>query len=653
MNSRLKNKYNRLSVIWIIVIYLFAAEYAFCQKNDVFKSKVDSEAKPWTDLKFYNDPQNFQFVIVSDRTGGLRKGIFPKAVDKINMLMPEFVMSVGDLIPGYTQDSLLIDKEWKEFNSIVDNLKVPFFYLPGNHDITNKVMQKEWEKRYGKRYYSFVYKDVLFITLDSNDDKDHSITDKQKEFVIETLKENQNVRWTFLFMHHPVWKYDTQNRFQDIEDVLHDRQYTVFAGHEHRYLYNERNKNNYYILATTGGSSRLRGPQFGEFDHIAWVTVTDDGPVLANLELDGIHPHDVSKEQTRKLAASLLENTTFVNLVLCNKGDKFSDGSLYLYLKNEGNENLKIDIKFYHHHQVDITNSQINLILPAQEDTIIQSKIHAHQMTAYKDLDLLQFDWELSYSNNQDFGLDGQFDIPISPTIKPDYLKPELYAFVDSCTIHLDIPFNNLKSRFSMDGSIPDINSKHKDSLVVKKSLTVNARVYNNNDQFATLIPVDFIKVDIKNSLENKNLKQGLRYKYYEGEWKKLPNFNKLAPKSSGIVKDFWKTDLFWTDGPQWREENFGIVYDGFFEIPQDGLYQFRSRGDDAVKVYIDDELVIDDDLPKNSDSNLSFMGLQKGVHKIKFEYMNAIGNERLRLWYKFKNGNWTMIPFNSYQFED
>ena len=48
-------------------------------------------------------------------------------------------------------------------NQIIDELKMPFFYLPGNHDITNQVMAKEWEKRYGRRYYDFIYKNTLFI----------------------------------------------------------------------------------------------------------------------------------------------------------------------------------------------------------------------------------------------------------------------------------------------------------------------------------------------------------------------------------------------------------------------------------------------------------------------------------------------------------
>ncbi len=49
-----------------------------------------------------------------------------------------------------------------------------------------------------------------------------------------------------------------------------------------------RNGKSYIRLATTGGVSTLDGPIVGTFDHIVWVTMTDDGPVMANLLLEGI-----------------------------------------------------------------------------------------------------------------------------------------------------------------------------------------------------------------------------------------------------------------------------------------------------------------------------------------------------------------------------
>src|SRR6185369_15236740 len=129
--------------------------------------QVDSAAKPWNRLDFNNDPNHFQFVVVSDRTGSARPGVFEDGVRKINLLQPEFVMSVGDLIQGGTMDRQKIDAQWREFRTFVDRLEMPFFFVPGNHDITNDVMAEEWVKRFGKSFYHFVYRDVLFMCLNT------------------------------------------------------------------------------------------------------------------------------------------------------------------------------------------------------------------------------------------------------------------------------------------------------------------------------------------------------------------------------------------------------------------------------------------------------------------------------------------------------
>ena len=39
----------------------------------------------------------------------------------------------------------------------------PHVCLAGNHDLANAYLQKTWEEKFGKRYYHFVYKDVLFL----------------------------------------------------------------------------------------------------------------------------------------------------------------------------------------------------------------------------------------------------------------------------------------------------------------------------------------------------------------------------------------------------------------------------------------------------------------------------------------------------------
>jgi len=262
-----------------------------------------AERNPWTHLKLNNNPNDFQFVIVSDRTGGHREKVFSRAVEQINLMQPEFVLSVGDLIEGYTTSPDQAAKEWREFQSFTSKLKMPFFYVPGNHDVSNPFMEKLWAEKFGRRYYHFVYRDVLFLVLNSDDPPaSGSISAEQLDYVKSALEKNAGVRWTIVALHKPIWAEGSvaKNGWLEVEKLLAGRKYTVFAGHVHRYKKFVRNGMNYYQLATTGGGSRLRGVRYGEFDHIVWVTMKDEGPVLANVMLDGIYPEDLVPPETHE-----------------------------------------------------------------------------------------------------------------------------------------------------------------------------------------------------------------------------------------------------------------------------------------------------------------------------------------------------------------
>lgn len=301
-------------------IFTFCLLFSFCgaqaQEKNLHPELIIEQPtgpKPWTSLNINDKPGQFQFVVVTDRTGGPRPGIFENGVEKINLLQPEFVMSVGDLIQGYTTDTIEINRQWDEFTGFVDKLEMPFFYVPGNHDVTNPVMERIWKKRIGPTHYSFVYKDVLFMALNSEDQTRGggrgSISPPQLEWIRKTLESNRDVKWTFLFMHQPLWVQETDPvNWLDVEKMLEKRKHTVFVGHRHHYERFERNNTQYYMLATMGGGSPLRGPQFGEFDHFVWVTMTDRGPILANLQLEGVFDHDVFNEElaafTKKLWTS-------------------------------------------------------------------------------------------------------------------------------------------------------------------------------------------------------------------------------------------------------------------------------------------------------------------------------------------------------------
>lgn len=597
-----------------------------CKTPKEFVTDVKTDKKPWTHLNFNNDPSNFQFAIVSDRNGGNRPGIFEDAIDKFNLMQPEFVLSVGDLISGYTTDTMLIRKQWDEVNATISKLEMPYFYLPGNHDITNKVMEKEWENRYGRRYYYFIYKNVLFIILDSNDDDDYNLTEKQRDFVLNTLKENQKVRWTFVLMHHPIWTYDTGGRFEAIQAALKYRKHTVIAGHTHQYFHEEKNGANYYILGTTGAGSSLRGTHFGEFDHITWMTMGKDGPIMANLKLDGILPHDISNEITESMAQPLTQNARFENLILCNDGDEFRHGTLYVPLSNPTGSKLKVIIHFYHHHQLQIKNASINEILEPGENRIIEIPFSSLKPIDYEHIDLLIYDWQLFYNDPRykGFGLSGTYQCDVKPTATSFITKPT-NIFTNPFSLVYKNPFPVLDVKYTPDNEQERIYTS---PVEIAKSTKVSFKLTNKSDESTQPEVRFFEKTVLLPAATVKTALPGLKFAYYEGKWGELPDLSVQNPVYEGIATDFDVASIAKRANP------WAIKYTGYIMAEDDAIYQFRFRVDHSCRMKIDDLLVVDDKKIVKGDV-YSSCALAKGFHKVSIEYFRNTGEPRLRFYWK------------------
>lgn len=316
----------KTSFIFLSTLFLI---FSSCKENKVhveipaFEHNVTEGPTPWTDDSFEPTEDDFTFAIISDLNGGEREGVYSAAVEQINSLDPTFVLSVGDLIDGGTEDSLQLVKEWNSFEHRTEKLHMPFFHLGGNHDLTNPTMRKFWKQRFGPRYYHFLYKNVLFLMMDSEDYQEKrmleiyearaealKIINGEIEGVYEeteyygmqerkvggmstdqfnyfktVLDENPNVKWTFVFMHKPLWQREDEKGLSKLEALLMNRPFTVINGHIHSLSHRIRNNRDYIILGTTGGSQQARDSM--AFDHISLVRMAKE-PVITHLKMDGI-----------------------------------------------------------------------------------------------------------------------------------------------------------------------------------------------------------------------------------------------------------------------------------------------------------------------------------------------------------------------------
>ncbi|MCF3650118.1 sugar-binding protein [Synoicihabitans lomoniglobus] len=358
---------------------------------------------PWTSLALNNDPANFQFAIITDNTTGGRPGVLEDAFKKLNWLQPEFVMSVGDLIQGYSEDRAQLKFEWDEFEGFVSKLEMPFFYVAGNHDYTNPVMAEVWKERFGASYYTFVYHDVLFVMLNSNDAKrPHAMTQPQVDWLAAELAKHPNPRWTLVFTHTPLWNFaeDRQSLWPQVDKLLEGRKHTVFAGHHHRYVKDVRNgRANYYTLATTGGSSQLRGPRFGEFDHVMWATMTDDGPILTNLVLEGILPEDIRTEKSEAMQQALINDDSLVVQPIIFDEDQFPGGRTELRFTNDTDLPVTLELEVVQTANVRFEGERHQtLLVPPNEVAISSYRFDAADLS-FDSGQIAELRWKLSFDH--------------------------------------------------------------------------------------------------------------------------------------------------------------------------------------------------------------------------------------------------------------
>lgn len=282
---------------------------------------------------------SLRFVVIGDRTGQHRPGVFEKALAQVDQLQPDFVINIGDLIEGNTEDRAQLDTEWKEVDGAINQLRMPFFYVPGNHDLTNQVQREIWRQRLGADYYHFTYKNVLFLVLNTEDppqpkiarrklmdsygaeamgkvmramqgdpaeaealfasdtrlaelaaklraSENVAISAAQVAMVSDALARNPRPRWTFVLMHRPAWKV-TSPAFRQIETMLKGRNATILAGHFHKYAYERRNGQDYVQLGVTGGMPGAQADDPAVADHLMWISLTDGAPQISNIRLDG------------------------------------------------------------------------------------------------------------------------------------------------------------------------------------------------------------------------------------------------------------------------------------------------------------------------------------------------------------------------------
>lgn len=125
---------------------------------------------------------------------------------------------------------------------------------------------------------------------------------------------------------------------------------------------------------------------------------------------------------------------------------------------------------------------------------------------------------------------------------------------------------------------------------------------------------------------------QGLQYRYYEGSWTTVPDFNTLAFVKTGISSN---TDISVRN----RNDQFGFLWQGFIKVPVTGTYKFETFSDDGSKLWLSTYNPSSTPLVNNDGLHgLQYASgtvtLQAGVYPISVVFFDQTGGQGMSLYW-------------------
>ncbi len=215
----------------------------------------------------------------------------------------------------------------------------------------------------------------------------------------------------------------------------------------------------------------------------------------------------------------------------------------------------------------------------------------------------------------------------------PPIIIAESRIFLEEMDIGIKNTLQEGEIRYTLDGSDPGKESLlYSGPVKLNESATIKARTFWIDGSFSGITELEVAKVMLRKGIEKSGIEPGLTYQYFEKEtndsWSQIPDFKELQPVSEGTVA---QCNL----EPAERGEAFALVFEGYMRVTNSGIYTFYSNSDDGSKLYIDGDLVIDNDFRHGMVEKSGQVALGAGVFPFRVEFYQGEGGKGLEVKYE------------------
>ena len=213
------------------------------------------------------------------------------------------------------------------------------------------------------------------------------------------------------------------------------------------------------------------------------------------------------------------------------------------------------------------------------------------------------------------------------------YHLPELkgiedeVVFTDTAVLDITIPLNDMKVYFTTDGSVPvPTSTEYTGPVTVDASCLVRIRAYRG-DVFSRVYDAKYEKQKPLEPVAVNNTVKGITRSVYR---KKFSSVTKM-PGSAKPSKTTIQPDID-LSGYE-KTENFGMIFKGYFNATEDGVYTFYTISDDGDQFSIGGKVVVDNKGSHAWRQRRGKIYLKKGLHPVEEKYCQGAGGSVLEIW--------------------
>jgi hexosaminidase len=119
----------------------------------------------------------------------------------------------------------------------------------------------------------------------------------------------------------------------------------------------------------------------------------------------------------------------------------------------------------------------------------------------------------------------------------------------------------------------------------------------------------------------------GLKYYFIPGDYELTAQLDTARASDKGVSTIISLVKF------RSKVRTYGLVFDGYINIVEDGVTTFTTTSGDGSQIWIDDQLIVDNDQKHASFEQTGAVNLLKGQHRIKIKYFKAGGSGDFRTY--------------------